>query len=685
MKLLGTVAALALCDAASHTYAVAVKPRPHTAMPNLAARGTEMSLMAAKPIGNAINRAGWKVTCDGEEAGNECAKAIDGDNNTMWHTAWQNDNPPPPHTITVDMGSAQTINGISVLPRQDGIEHGWIARHDVLVSDDGQTWGDPVATGTWYTDATAKYANFEPRSARYVRLVARSEAQGRPWTSIAELNVYRADGPPVPKNGIGKWGLTLDFPVVPVAGVVDPLTGKVVVWSAYENDQYEGSPGGWTLTSTWDPATGEVTERNVTNIGHDMFCPGVSLDASGRVVVTGGSNAQKTSFYDAATEAWVPGPDMKTPRGYQASATCSDGRVFTIGGSWSGGQFEKNGEVWDPKTNSWRALPGAAVKPMLTKDRGGIYRADNHAWLFGWRNGSVFQAGPSTAMNWYYTAGDGRVRSAGQRRAPRGADPDAMCGNAVMFDATAGKILTVGGAPHYEDADATTNAHVLTLGDAGAAPKVVFAGNGMAHPRIFANAVVLPDGTVFVTGGQQHAELFKDTTPQLTPELYDPALGAFVEQAPNSVVRVYHSMALLLPDATVLSGGGGLCGGACDTNHFDAQVFSPRYLFDGEGQPAARPKIRAVASKEVHAGDAIKVTTDGPVKSAALVRYGSATHSVNTDQRRVPLTLRQDGGSYAYSADLPRDLGVLLPGYWMLFVMNDKGVPSVAATVKVLL
>ncbi|KAL3961257.1 hypothetical protein ACCO45_002780 [Purpureocillium lilacinum] len=586
MKLLGTVAALALCDAASHTYAVAVKPRPHTAMPNLAARGTEMSLMAAKPIGNAINRAGWKVTCDGEEQGNECAKAIDGDNNTMWHTAWQNDNPPPPHTITVDMGSAQTINGISVLPRQDGIEHGWIARHDVLVSNDGQTWGDPVATGTWYTDATAKYANFEPRSARYVRLVARSEAQGRPWTSIAELNVYRADGPRAQKRhrqmgpharlprGAGRrrrrppdgqGGGLVGIRKRPVRRVTRRLDAHVHM----------------------GPGDGEVTERNVTNIGHDMFCPGVSLDASGRVVVTGGSNAQKTSF--------------TTPR-RRPSATCSDGRVFTIGGSWSGGQFEKNGEVWDPKTNSWRALPGAAVKPMLTKDRGGIYRADNHAWLFGWRNGSVFQAGPSTAMNWYYTAGDGRVRSAGQRRAPRGADPDAMCGNAVMFDATAGKILTVGGAPHYEDADATTNAHVLTLGDAGAAPKVVFAGNGMAHPRIFANAVVLPDGTVFVTGGQQHAELFKDTTPQLTPELYDPALGAFVEQAPNSVVRVYHSMALLLPDATVLSGGGGLCGGACDTNHFDAQVFSPRYLFDGEGQPAARPKIRAVASKEVHAG-----------------------------------------------------------------------------------
>ncbi|KAJ6436366.1 hypothetical protein O9K51_11080 [Purpureocillium lavendulum] len=96
------------------------------------------------------------------------------------------------------------------------------------------------------------------------------------------------------QQGVGKWGLTLDFPIVPVAGVVDPLTGKVAVWSAYEKDQFEGSPGGWTLTSTLAPTRGEVAERNVTNIGHDMFCPGLSLDANGRVVVTGGNNAQKT-------------------------------------------------------------------------------------------------------------------------------------------------------------------------------------------------------------------------------------------------------------------------------------------------------------------------------------------------------------------------------------------------------
>ena len=76
---------------------------------------------------------------------------------------------------------------------------------------------------------------------------------------------------------------------------------------------------------------------------------------------------------------------------------------------------------------------------------GHIYRGDNHGWLFGWKEGSVFQAGPAVAMNWYGTSGTGSQSPAGNRAS----DADSMCGNAVMYDAVAGKILTLGGAPRY--------------------------------------------------------------------------------------------------------------------------------------------------------------------------------------------------------------------------------------------
>jgi galactose oxidase len=656
---------------------------------SVAGKGAEfdvqhLSLRAAAPIGTAIDRSSWKVTCDSFHTGNECSKAIDNDKNTFWHTAYSSiSNPKPPHTITVDMGTTQNVNGISMLPRQDGNENGWIAGHTVSLSSDGKNWGAAVALGTWYDDGTEKYSNFETKPARYVRIVAATEANGNPWTSIAELNIYKAASFKAPAKGIGQWGPTLDFPIVPVAGAVEPTSGKVVVWSAYRYDEFGGSPGGYTLTSEWDPKTGLMSQRTVSNTDHDMFCPGISMDGDGQIVVTGGNAAKRTTLYDSPSNSWIKGPDMNIARGYQSSATTSNGRVFTIGGSWSGGVSKKNGEIYDPATKSWKMLPNADVTPMLTADKQGLYRADNHAWLFGWKNNTVFQAGPSTAMNWYYTSDNGDVKPAGSRKSSRGVDPDAMCGDAVMFDAVKGKILTFGGSPSYQDEDATANAHIVTIGSPGDNAQVSFASNGLYHARTFHTSVVLPDGSVFITGGQSYGVPFADSTPQLTPELYVPGKDQFFQQQPNSIVRVYHSISLLLPDATVLNGGGGLCG-TCTTNHFDAQIFTPAYLYDGNGNLAKRPSIQSVSATTVKLGGTITIKTDSSVSGASLIRYGTATHTVNTDQRRIPLALNKKGAN-GYSFVVPSDAGVALPGYWMLFVMSQTGVPSVAKTVKVVL
>ena len=113
---------------------------------------------------------------------------------------------------------------------------------------------------------------------------------------------------------------------------------------------------------------------------------------------------------------------MQIPRGYQAQVTISTGDIFVIGASWSGGQGGKNGEIYSVSANTWTLLPGCPVAPMLTADAQGIFRADNHGWLFAWSDGYVFQAGPSAAMNWYGTAGGGSQTSAGTRAA----DGDSM-------------------------------------------------------------------------------------------------------------------------------------------------------------------------------------------------------------------------------------------------------------------
>jgi len=94
-----------------------------------------------------------------------------------------------------------------------------------------------------------------------------------------------------------------------------------------------------------------------------MFCPGISIDANGRVTVTGGNDSKNTSIYNPATSVWAPAAQMVIARGYQSSVTLGDGRIFTIGGSWSGGTGGKNGEIYSPPTDKWTSLPGCAVAP----------------------------------------------------------------------------------------------------------------------------------------------------------------------------------------------------------------------------------------------------------------------------------------------------------------------------------
>jgi len=116
-------------------------------------------------------------------------------------------------------------------------------------------------------------------------------------------------------------------------------------------------------------------------------------------------------------------------------------------------------------------------------------------------------------MNWYGTTGTGSQSAAGLRAS----DGDSMCGVAVMYDAVNGKIFTAGGAPSYQDVEATSNVHLITIGTPGTAPTVATL-TSMSFARSFAFGVVLPNGKVMVTGGQPFPVPFTDTNATLTPE-----------------------------------------------------------------------------------------------------------------------------------------------------------------------
>ncbi|MGY6162423.1 RICIN domain-containing protein [Paraburkholderia strydomiana] len=467
-----------------------------------------------------------------------------------------------------------------------------------------------------------------------------------------------------------KWSAPVGVPMVPAAAANLP-DGNVLVWSSdmlLDFTSGEITPGK-TYTAVFNPTTGTNKEVLVSNTGHDMFCPGIANLPDGRLLVNGGSSSSKTSIYTPSTGQWSSSNLMKIPRGYQGTVTLSNGSVFTLGGSWNGGEGGKNGETWT-SGSGWQINGAILADYILTQDAAGIFRADNHAWLFAVSNGRVFHAGPSQAMHWFDTAGNGNVTDAGKRAN----DTDAMNGNAVMYDI--GKILAVGGAPSYEQSNATSNA---TLIDISTGTAVATALPPMSYTRAFSSSVVLPNGQVVVVGGQAFAQPFSDDTAVLTPELWDPTTKVFSQLAPQAVPRTYHSVALLLADGRVLSGGGGLCGG-CATNHTDIEILTPPYLLNADGSAATRPTLSNVPA-DAQLGTSIAVKASSGVKAFALMRLSSNTHAVNNEQRRVPLSFTV-GTAGEFILKIPADPGVVVPGYYMLFALNTNGVPSVSRTLR---
>jgi galactose oxidase len=277
-------------------------------------------------------------------------------------------------------------------------------------------------------------------------------------------------------------------------------------------------------------------------------------------------------------------------------------------------------------------------------------------------------------MNWITTSGSGAITSAGNR----GDDVYSINGKAVMYDV--GKILKVGGAPAYADASATTATYVIDIN--GAAATVDKPTAQMNYPRAFANAVVLPNGQVFIVGGQTFATPFSDANSVLQPELWDPVTETFNENlAPMQTPRNYHSTALLLTDGRVFVAGGGQCGNGCAANHFNAEIFSPPYLFNSDGSAAKRPSISQVPST-AKIGGAISVTSNNSISGFAIVRLSAVTHSVDNDQRRVPLLFTHPSGN-SYRLSIPSDPSVVLGGYYMLFAINPQSTPSVASIIKI--
>jgi hypothetical protein len=197
----------------------------------------------------------------------------------------------------------------------------------------------------------------------------------------------------------------------------------------------------------------------------------------------------------------------------------------------------------------------------------------------------------------------------------------------------------------------------------------------MTYARRQHNATLLPDGKVLVTGGTSGEGFTNEAEPVLPAELWDPASETWKTLPAMQVTRGYHSTALLLPDGRVLVAGGGQGAGATSF-HNEAEIYSPNYLFKG-----ARPKI-TTAPTFISYGQKFTISTPDPsiIGSVSLVRLPSVTHAFDQSQRFMWLGFTKTSTGLRVTA--PASGVIAPPGYYMLFIINKKGIPSVAAIVQ---
>ncbi|WP_234825126.1 galactose oxidase-like domain-containing protein [Cupriavidus necator] len=468
--------------------------------------------------------------------------------------------------------------------------------------------------------------------------------------------------------------------VIPVVGITSVLlrNGKVLFWS-YEPTEYRNPDASNTgVAYVWDPVT--RTGHSITP-PENIWCGGQTILSDGRVYVAGGNlrypdpNAApgQTNFegslsnytFNPITETWTAQPDMATGRWYPTVTKLADNSVVITSGldQTGAGNVTDVVELFTPAAS----IDGVGtISTVSFHDPNGLYP---YQYLVS--SGQLLQAGPSATNTSLLTPNTWSWSDI-----PNMLSSHNGWGNGILYtDASVTPIKQVimiaGGV---EQNTAISNNEWFDVANPAAGwtqfPQWLQA-------RHNANTVILPDGTLFTVGGNS-SDMDYDN-PLFESELYnkpanDPN-GTWVQMDPNTIQAAYHSSAILLPDATVLLSQDDMDPLAASTHQ--AQVYSPAYLFKG-----TRPNIINVPSA-LSLGQTFSVTASVPnIASVALVAPGAVTHANDMHQRFIKLQYANDG-SGNLQVTMPASSSLVPPGYYMLFIIDSQGIPSVAEFVHI--
>ncbi len=448
-------------------------------------------------------------------------------------------------------------------------------------------------------------------------------------------------------------------------------TGKVLFITADET------------TLLWNPADSTpATFENPVNqpdqipdpaSGYSVLCGGHAFLSDGRLLVAGGGGygpnfkAKWGYKFDPVARSWSrTAGQMSHDRWYPTVLTLGDQRVgdshelLVVCGHGAGDM-----EIYDESTDTFREITAGDDKPFPSLYPG-LHLLPNHTVFYtrtGWGSagpgGGPFIGDDQSSFFRFMGASTGAWTDIAPVTPSR---PDRTKGMSVMLlscTAPYVRIMVFGGADPstnntYEVIDASSLSSVANWD-----PPVTFPDG---EHRSLNSAVLLPDGTVFLAGGIQRIN---------SPcALFDPAANAWTPLAALPSIRDYHSAALLLPSGEVMMAG---------WNNATIEIYRPPYLFRG-----ARPVISAAPSL-VHHGQAFTIESPdaAAIAKVVLVRPMAVTHETDNQQRVLEMSSMRDAANPTHLTMTAPHGGhphSLAPqGYYMLFAINHRGVPSVAS------
>jgi hypothetical protein len=390
----------------------------------------------------------------------------------------------------------------------------------------------------------------------------------------------------------------------------------------------------------------------------NMFCNGMDQMADGRLLVAGGHQAghvglPNSGIFDPATESWTVLPNMAFWRWYPTLTTLPDGRHIITSGEMNGdGDYCQIPEIYDLSTNSWTQLTSALFPFSYFYPHALIGPGGNLLIPASMEYPVVSQKLNLSTLTWTPFGG---------------AAVDGGC----TIQYSPGNLLKTGTSTDQNSVQPSAST-AYVLNPSGTWQQVA----SMAYPRCYHNMTVLPNGDVLVTGGGTTTDPLDLTDAVLPTEIWNPSSGTWGTCASLNGPRLYHSIALLLPDGRVLvSGGGSDVGSNQPQDQLSAQFFSPPYLFQGP-----QPVITSAPSQISYGQNFTVQTPDAwRIAKVSLIRFGACTHSFNTGQHFIPLSFSIGNGALTVAA--PANANLAPPGNYMLFLVGTNNVPSFAALV----